>query len=759
VKDSHFNPDIDLFPYILKPGRYSGAERGLAIPAENAAIRLLLVYPAGYGTAMEDLDYLRLYFILNEVPGVAAERAVPFDPDAKERLAELGRLPFSLETHRPWVDFDYLVFFIADPLDAARIPQILRELRDTAGSIPPVAVVSTGRVIPGFLTEISDLHLGGVSFSGLLEKMGRAMGFEAGDAVQRFFARGQTPQIIPLTGTRHDELKIPLFAGPLASPADNPARAPISVARDTLLGLDKTGYECVHYLAPDNRMYEELPEVFSHLSLRANLARHHFRVPPVTPEVYLESWAGFRPHFLKSELSLIFPGGERVDDAASHPLAEAGQVALRMGWQVLVIVYRFDHWEEYRRGLSSLVELAGFLSEKCKLHEDKRQVRLRWAPVAGTNWIGPLQYDDRIRFPLTSIHTGALQRLPGESAGWEFDPSGELTRQLLLRVGADCTAVLEDLPLGFSGLQKTKKPDVLGEIQRLAIDRNIPLPEFGQPVDLSLSPFLETDVLQSSAGMDYSPEPQNLPTLTNVFGRGRRKIVSHRRLNPVSLRRLRVQYVKQAELRFFSHLDMVRMIERAIRRSRLPVAYSSGFHPRPKISFGPPLPWGAISQAEYFDLVLGQDYEPGFIESLKRQLPTGLSITQSLALPAKVMSLFERINLIIYRVVLPSPADNWDDRVRNFLAESSAIVDRVSENGTRRVDIRPFVQNLTLARSENTTLLEMELMVSQRGTVRPAEIISYLGAEEHLDPRGLLFDRLGVFIQEGGRRVSPMDFK
>ena len=131
-----FNPDVQLFPYITKPGRYIGGERGAVAPPAESAMRLLLIYPAAYEKAAGDADFQQLYFMLNEVAGLAAERAALFGPDACERLAELRELPFSLETRRPWIDFDYLIVFVSDPLDAANIPLVLRDLRAAAESIP-----------------------------------------------------------------------------------------------------------------------------------------------------------------------------------------------------------------------------------------------------------------------------------------------------------------------------------------------------------------------------------------------------------------------------------------------------------------------------------------------------------------------------------------------------------------------------------------------------------------------------------------------
>jgi radical SAM-linked protein len=298
----------------------------------------------------------------------------------------------------------------------------------------------------------------------------------------------------------------------------------------------------------------------------------------------------------------------------------------------------------------------------------------------------------------------------------------------------------------------------LTTIIETATARGITLPEFGQPVDLSLSPFLQAENYPGDSTPDCQVEPQDLPVLTQVFGRRPRKAAFTRRLTSVPKRRLRIQYAKKAKLRFFSHLDMVRVVERAIRRSQVPVAYSSGYHPRPKISFGPPLPWGAISRAEYFDMVLDTDYESAHVASLKARFPEGLEIVQTLALPAKAVSLFERINLIRYRVGLPSGGEGWDERIQEFLNHESVWFERTTEKNFRRIDIRPFVQALRIDRTSDAIYLEMDISVTNRGTVRPAEVVSHLGTPEHIDPRGLLFERMEVFIQEGSRRTSPMEF-
>ena len=755
VNEHHFDPVTDLFPYVVKPGRYCGNEPGLVVPDPHAGIRILLVHPGEYGSAVADLDYQRLYYILNLVPGVAAERGVIFDKDVYQRLAELGLPPFSLETRTPWTDFDFLVFYIADPLDARRIPRILTDLQRDNHSCPPVIFISAGAIIPHFLSSVSGLAIGDVSFSGLLNKLGAATGFDAADAVKRFATDGESRQIVALTGTQSDELKIPLVYGPLSSPLSTPGREPACIARDMLIGLGKSGLENVRFIVPDHCHYPQLPDVFSLLSQRANLAHLQIRVPPVTAREYLEDWVTIRPRCLKSELPLIFPGGERIDDVESHPLAEAGRQALVLGWQVLVLVYRFRGWNEYRGGLSSVAALADYLVGRCKSYEDKRSIRIMWAPATGTAWRGPLEYDERIRSALTAIAQGAGQRLSGVPMDNYFDPHAELFRQFLLRVGPDFCPILSEKSSYTMEGQTESVNQLFTDVLEVAQLRGVNLPEVGRSINSSSSPFLSTDGITEITA-DCYPEPRDLPTLTEVFGRRKRKASFTRRLTAVPKRRLRVQYAKTEQLRFFSHLDVVRMVERAIQRSRIPVEYSAGFHPRPKISFGPPLPWGAISQAEYFDVVLDADFDEGYIESLKANFPEGLNIVRALALPAKAVSLFDRINVITYRVAVLEGAEPWDDRINKFMGQTSVWLERTTDTGTKRVNLRPNVRELKMTRSENATFLEMEVAVTDQGSVRPAELVAHLGSPENLDPRALLIERVHVFIQEGSRRTEPM---
>ena len=93
------------------------------------------------------------------------------------------------------------------------------------------------------------------------------------------------------------------------------------------------------------------------------------------------------------------------------------------------------------------------------------------------------------------------------------------------------------------------------------------------------------------------------------------------------VQRLRVRYAKRGRLRFTSHRDFSRALERAIVRARLPVAYSSGFNPHPRISYAGAAPTGAASEAEYLEIGLAEERDPDTVhQDLDQALPDGLDV-------------------------------------------------------------------------------------------------------------------------------------
>lgn len=161
------------------------------------------------------------------------------------------------------------------------------------------------------------------------------------------------------------------------------------------------------------------------------------------------------------------------------------------------------------------------------------------------------------------------------------------------------------------------------------------------------------------------------------------------------MQRVRLRYAKRGRLRFTSHRDFQRAFERALRRAEVPMAYSAGFSPHPKVSYANAAPTGTASEAEYLEIALVERRDP---EELRRRLddsmPPGLDITD--AVEARVSGFAERLTASCWELrlagVTPEAAA---EAARAFLAADSVEVRRQTKKGVRSFDSRAAVVSLT----------------------------------------------------------------
>lgn len=201
---------------------------------------------------------------------------------------------------------------------------------------------------------------------------------------------------------------------------------------------------------------------------------------------------------------------------------------------------------------------------------------------------------------------------------------------------------------------------------------------------------------------------------------------------PPTVQRLRIRYAKRGRLRFVSHRDFARAFERALRRSGVPMAFSAGFSPHPKISYVGAAPTGAASEAEYLEIGLQTESDPDAVRAaLDQALPEGLDILE--VLPAGPGALPERIEASHWQIELPglSRAD-LADVLAAFLARESVIVERVTKKGLRLLDARAAVLSAGAVDREGCAILD--LVVAQVSpAVRPDDVLTALGAVAGLD--------------------------
>jgi radical SAM-linked protein len=157
------------------------------------------------------------------------------------------------------------------------------------------------------------------------------------------------------------------------------------------------------------------------------------------------------------------------------------------------------------------------------------------------------------------------------------------------------------------------------------------------------------------------------------------------------VQRVRIRYAKRDRLRFSSHRDFARAFERALRRADVPMAYSGGFSPHPKISYIGASPTGVASEAEYLEIGLVSEVDVDLLRTaLDAALPPGLDVVE--AVVAREGSLAERMQASLWRIELPGvDRSTAEAALTRFLAETSYPVERVTKTGRKSVDARAAV--------------------------------------------------------------------
>ena len=175
-------------------------------------------------------------------------------------------------------------------------------------------------------------------------------------------------------------------------------------------------------------------------------------------------------------------------------------------------------------------------------------------------------------------------------------------------------------------------------------------------------------------------------------------------------------------MRFTSHRDFGRAFERALVRARIPMAYSSGFNPHPRISYAGAAQTGAASEAEYLEIALAEVVDPEEVRrTLEKALPDGLDVVE--VVESGRGALADRLEASHWSVVVALPADDVAQAVAAFLATSSLPVERMTKKGLRTFDCRGPVAALSVRPHESGAELDLILRHTVPA-VRPDDVLS-----------------------------------
>lgn len=251
--------------------------------------------------------------------------------------------------------------------------------------------------------------------------------------------------------------------------------------------------------------------------------------------------------------------------------------------------------------------------------------------------------------------------------------------------------------------------------------------------------------------------PESAPSPSQSFGRRPKRTPVQAVAMVVPRSRVRVQWRKEAPARFIGHLATMRMFERALRRAEIPVSFSQGFHPRPRLSFGPPLSVGYTSEAEYFDIQLEAPYQDTMLDRLNRALPAGFTIVQGRTVFGKAASVSSQINLACYAVELPESCAIAQKQIDSLLEQPTIIVERIKADEKSEVDVRNSIIALELQRGDSVNLLRMELALGNLGFVRPDEVLAFGFGWSSREILSLNICRTALIVLFGKSRLSPFE--
>ncbi|MFF4606341.1 TIGR03936 family radical SAM-associated protein [Streptomyces sp. NPDC001339] len=231
------------------------------------------------------------------------------------------------------------------------------------------------------------------------------------------------------------------------------------------------------------------------------------------------------------------------------------------------------------------------------------------------------------------------------------------------------------------------------------------------------------------------------------------------------MQRIRLRYTKRGRLRFTSHRDFQRAFERALRRAEVPMAYSAGFTPHPKVSYANAAPTGTGSEAEYLEIQLTERRDPDILrELLDASLPDGLDVIDSVE--AHTSGLADRLQASVWEIRLDGvPAEAAEGAVEAFLAAEEVLVERRTKNGMRTFDARAAVARLEAAgragdRPDGDACAILRLVVRHvTPAVRPDDVLSGLRATADLAPPvPAAVTRLaqGLLDEETGAVTDPL---
>jgi radical SAM family uncharacterized protein/radical SAM-linked protein len=610
--------------------------------------------------------------------------------------------------------------------------------------------------------------------------------------------------LVPVVATTHDRVALEVArgcsrgcrfcnAGIIYRPVRE--RSVDDLVEQACRNIEATGYDEVSLVSLSTSDFSQLGPLMSALHEKLNEKMVNISFPSLRPERFTPDLAQYAKGVRKSGLTLApEAGSERLRQVinkttTTEEIMQAVDLAFREGWKLIKLYFMIGLPTESDEDLDAMVQLIGDISRMARRYRGteinvsispfvpKPFTSFQWMaqdPMETTHRkIGFLQGQIRFRNVKLSWRPADVAAVEGILARGDRRLSAVIHN--VWKKGANLEGWSEHFNYQYWAQAFTEHPvDVFRGIDAMESDRPLPWDHFEKGVSkkflreelaLALGQVVTTDCridrchecgLMSQAvcrdiiqgGMGETKAPVDTP-------------VRHRDMpvqEAAAERIARIHYSRGPEIKFLSHLDMIRLLTRALRRGQVPVVYSQGFNPKPRMSFAPPLPTGYTSAAEYVDIHVYD--KPGFdiVAALADQLPLGMEILDVKMREKPGRSLAAFLNRVEYSLQLPGECfyTDIDRTIQRILAQSEIIVAREKEGREKQfIDVRPYLVDCAITPGGISFTAKME----NGHSISAHEVLCLFVPGERSCSTSAQVCRARMYVCEGENNISPMDYQ
>lgn len=588
-----------------------------------------------------------------------------------------------------------------------------------------------------------------------------------------------SPVILPICEITHDRLTIEVMRGCVwgcrfcqAGYTNRPLRirSETSILKSVEKGIRETGWEEIALLAYSILDYPDLPNLIRKLNDILRKKRISISLPAMRGELFTEELALLLKEIKKTGLTFApETASEELrrkinKEFSNERLVSSIENAYKHGWKQLKLYFMLGLPFEKESDIEEIFKLVKEIMKSCPRGNIK---------VAISSFIPkPHTPFESVEFTPIDELKGKLEIVKKIKGGRTLlkyqDPEVAFIEAVLSRGDERLFSVIEEVYKNGGKFEQWRETFNYLRWQKAFESKGIDPMEYLKKKNKYPWEFIDIGIKKEFIREEFERAKQGIVTENCYYGGclncgacgdgetikfkgGEERYLSYDQIlekrsssNPVLYR---VKYSIGEAFRYASHLDVTRTIYRALRRTDLPLLFTSGFSPLPRVSFGPTKHVGQISKGDYFDFYLIQEYFGNIPLELNARFPPGIRVLEVRAMPPNVPSLFGSINLIYYEVMIP---EGMLQRPINFSSEKVIYI-------STRSGMKNICASIESVSYEKGTLT-CGLYYGE-GHINIYQLLSYLTDLPLEEVRVFKVTRIVMFIKKDGLLHTPMEGK